>query len=58
MDIFLFMFLVFLSFLIGIIVTLVVQYYILYSYFKRSPEVTPNERKEGATDYVLPEVHI
>ncbi|XP_044259435.1 PDZ domain-containing protein 8 [Tribolium madens] len=54
MDIFLFMFLVFISFLIGVIVTLVVQYYILYSYFKTSPVVTPNGKK-CSTDYVLPE---
>ncbi|XP_068910314.1 PDZ domain-containing protein 8 [Tenebrio molitor] len=54
MDVFVFIFVVFVSFLIGIIVTLVVQYYILYSYFKTSPVVEPSE-KQSPTDYSLPE---
>jgi ABC-type uncharacterized transport system fused permease/ATPase subunit len=52
--VFVFIFVVFVSFLIGIIVTLVVQYYILYSYFKTSPVVEPSE-KQSPTDYSLPE---
>ncbi|KAK9882847.1 hypothetical protein WA026_023545 [Henosepilachna vigintioctopunctata] len=54
MDIFGLFFLSCISILVGIIITLVVQYYLLYAYFKKSPLAKSHEKAE-TEDYSLPE---
>ncbi|XP_044760980.1 PDZ domain-containing protein 8 isoform X2 [Coccinella septempunctata] len=53
MDIFGLFFLSCVSIVLGIVITLVVQYYILYAYFKKSPLAKSPEKP--TSDYFLPE---
>lgn len=55
MDIFALFFLGCISVLFGVILTLTVQYYILYVYLKKGPIVKPTLQK-NSVDYSLPEV--
>ncbi|KAL3280381.1 hypothetical protein HHI36_017868 [Cryptolaemus montrouzieri] len=54
MDLFGLFFLFCIAVLLGIIMTLVVQYYLLYAYFKKSP-LAKSPEKPGSSDYFLPE---
>lgn len=56
MDILAVLFICCVSFLIGVIVTLVVQYYILYSYLEKSPLAQQVSDKKIQQDFNLPEV--
>ncbi|CAH1980630.1 unnamed protein product [Acanthoscelides obtectus] len=54
MDIFGVLFLVCISVLFGVILTLAVQYYILYVYLKKEPVAKPSQRP-NSIEYKLPE---
>lgn len=56
MDLFAVFFLSCISVLFGIILTLCVQYYVIYIYLKKSPQVKCIERPNLFNDYNLPEV--
>lgn len=55
MDIFALFFLSCISVLIGVILTLTVQYYILYIYLKKAP-IAKHTVQKNPLDYSLPEV--
>lgn len=56
MDIFAILFLGCISVLFGVILTLTVQYYILYVYLKKGPVAKPDLKKTSLIDYSLPQV--
>lgn len=56
MDVLVLLFLSLISILFGVILTLVLQYYVLLVYFKKNPMVGPPNKQIKTDVYALPEV--
>lgn len=56
MDVLVLLFLSLIFIIIGVILTLVLQYYVLFVYFKRKPVVEPPSKQPKLDTYALPDV--